>query len=97
MFLLLLSSCKTNKNTLIHRGYHNITARYNGYYYATESIKEGEDKIRTSYKYDYDQLLPVFLVPTNETAKATFPEFDKAIKKSSTCIQRHTIKDKKKW
>ena len=77
MFLLVLSGCKTNKNTLIHRGYHNITARYNGYYYATESIKEGEDKIRTSYKYDYDQLLPVFLVPTNESAKATFPEFDK--------------------
>lgn len=95
VLLILLSGCKTNKNTFVHRGYHNLTARYNGYYYATESIKDGEDKIRTSYKYDYDQYLPVFLVPTNETAKATFPEFDKAIKKSSNCIQRHTIKDKK--
>lgn len=93
--LLTVFGCKTNKNTFIHRGYHNLTARFNGYYYATESIKEGEDKIRTTYKYDYDQLLPVFLVPTNETAKSTFPEFDKAIKKSSNCIQRHTIKDKK--
>lgn len=93
--LLSVWGCKTNKNTFIHRGYHNLTARYNGYYYATESIKEGEDKIRKSYKYDYDRLLPVFLVPTNETAKSTFPEFDKAIKKSSNCIQRHTIKDKK--
>ncbi len=79
----------------MHRGYHNLTARFNGYYYATESIKDGEDKIRTGYKYDYDRLLPVYLVPTNETAKSTFPEFDKAIKKSSNCIQRHTIKDKK--
>ena len=93
--LVLLLGCKTNKNTFIHRGYHNLTARFNGYYYATESIKEGEEKIRTSYKYDYDRLLPVFLVPSNETAKSTFPEFDKAIKKSSNCIQRHTIKDKK--
>lgn len=92
---VLLSGCKTNKNTFIHRGYHNLTARYNGYYYATESIKEGEDKIRSTYKFDYDRLLPVYLVPTNETAKSTFPEFDKAIKKSSNCIQRHTIKDKK--
>lgn len=91
----ILSACKTNKNTFIHRGYHNLTARFNGYYYATESVKEGEEKIRTSYKYDYDRLLPVFLMPTNETAKSTFPEFDKAIKKSSNCIQRHTIKDKK--
>lgn len=95
LVLLSVWGCKTNKNTFIHRGYHNLTARYNGYYYATESIKEGEEKIRTTYKYDYDRLLPVFLVPTNETAKSTFPEFDKAIKKSSNCIQRHTIKDKK--
>ena len=94
--LILLSGCKTNKNTFIHRGYHNLTARFNGYYYATESIKEGEEKIRTGYKYDYDRLLPVYLVPTNESTKATFPEFDKAIKKSSNCITRHTIKDKKK-
>lgn len=93
--LLLLTGCKTNKNTFVHRGYHNLTARFNGYYYATESVKEGEEKIRSSYKYDYDRLLPVFLVPTNETAKSTFPEFDKALKKSSNCIQRHTIKDKK--
>jgi len=93
--LVILTGCKTNKNTFIHRGYHNLTARFNGYYYATESIKEGEFKIRESYKYDYDRLLPVFLVPTNESAKSTFPDFDKAIKKSSNCIQRHTIKDKK--
>jgi hypothetical protein len=95
LFLVVFSSCKTNKNTFIHRGYHNLTARFNGYYYATESIKEGEAKIRKDYKYDYDRLLPVFLVPSKETCKATFPEFDKAIKKSSNCIQRHTIKDKK--
>jgi len=93
-FIAFLSACKTNKNTFIHRGYHNLTARFNGYYYATESIKEGEFKIRTSYKYDYDQYLPVFINPSNLTVKATFPEFDKAIKKSSNCIQRHTIKDK---
>lgn len=93
-FLLLFLGCKTNKNTAVHRGYHNLTARFNGYYYATESIKEAEDKIRKSYKYDYDKLLPVYLIPTNETAKNTFPEFDKSIKKSTNCIQRHTIKDK---
>ena len=91
----LITGCKSNKNTFIHRGYHNLTARYNGYYYATESIKEGEEKIKSAYKYDYDKFLPVFLMPTNESAKATFPEFDKAIKKSTNCIQRHTIKDKK--
>ena len=95
LMLLVAVGCKTNKNTVLHRGFHNVTARFNGYYYATESVKEGETKIRDAYKYDYDKLLPVYLVPDKEAAKVTFPEFDKAIKKSSTCIQRHTIKDKK--
>ena len=93
-YLLVLPSCKTNKNTFVHRGYHNLTARFNGYYYATESIEDGEEVIRSTYKYDYDRLLPVFLIPDKNTAKLTFPEFDKAIKKSTNCIQRHTIKDK---
>lgn len=95
VLLLAFAACKTNKNTFVHRGYHNLTGRFNGYYYATESIKEGENKIRSDFKFDYDRLLPVFLVPTEETAKSTFPDFDKAIKKSSNAIQRHTIKDKK--
>ena len=73
LFVTFILGCKTNKNTFVHRGYHNLTARFNGYYYATESIKEGEDKIRKSYKYDYDALLPVYLTPNNESAKSTFP------------------------
>lgn len=93
--VLFFSSCKTNKNTVVHRAFHNMTARYNGYYYATESIKEGVEKIENANKDDYDKLLSVFVTPSNEAAKATFPEFDKAIKKSSLVIQRHTIRDKK--
>lgn len=79
----------------MHRGFHNMTARFNGYYWSTEAIKEGVYKIEKSHKEDYEKLLPVFIVPDNESAKATFPEFDKAIKKSSLVIQRHTIRDKK--
>lgn len=92
---MLFWSCGTHKNTFIHRGFHNLTARYNGYYWSTEAIKEGVYKIEGNNKDNYEKILPVFIVPTNESAKATFPDFDKAIKKSSLVIQRHTIKDKK--
>jgi len=92
---LLLGSCGTKKNTFVHRGYHNLTARFNGYYWSTDAIKEGVFKIEGTYKDNYEKVIPVFVMPTNETAKATFPDFDKAIKKSSMVIQRHTIKDKK--
>jgi len=93
--VLVFTSCGTKKNTVVHRGYHNLTARYNGYYWSTEAIKEGVYKIENANKENYDKVLPVYVIPSNENAKATFPDFDKAIKKSSLVIQRHTIKDKK--
>jgi tetratricopeptide (TPR) repeat protein len=90
-----LTSCSTKKNTVVSRAYHNVTARYNGYYYSGENIDEGVYKIEKANKDNFEKTLPIYIYPTPEKAKSTFPEFDKAIKKSSFCIQRHTIKDKK--
>jgi tetratricopeptide (TPR) repeat protein len=91
----LFLACSTKKNTVVSRTYHNITARYNGYYYSNESIGEGVYKIEKSYKDNFEKVLPVFIYPNPDKVKATFPDFDKAIKKSSLLIQRHAIKDKK--
>lgn len=93
--IALLASCSTKKNTMVSRTYHNITARYNGYYYSCVNIDDGIYKIERSHKENFEKVLPVFIYPSAEKAKNTFPEFDKAIKKSTFCIQRHTIKDKK--
>jgi tetratricopeptide (TPR) repeat protein len=93
--LVLLVSCSTKKNTLVHRFWHNMNTRFNGLFNSTESIKEGEYKIRTAHKDNFDDLLPVFVVPeSDEEAKKTYPEFDRAIKKASLMIQRHAIKEK---
>lgn len=93
---LILFSCSTKKNTVVSRAYHNLTARYNGYYYSTENIKEGIYKVKKAHKDNFEKILPVFIYPSSEKAKNTFAEFDKAIKKSSLCIQKHAIKDKNK-
>lgn len=77
------------------RAYHNLTARYNGYYYSNENLAEGIYKVEKGHKDNFDKILPIYIYPSNEKAKATFAEFDKAIKKSSLTIQRHAIKDKK--
>ncbi len=88
-------SCSTKKNAFPNRVYHDVTARYNGYYYSTESISDGEFKINKNNKDNFDKIIPVYVYPTPDKVKTTFPEFDKAIKKSSMCIQKHAIKDKK--
>ena len=91
----LVSACSTKKNTVVSRAYHNLTARFNGLYYSTVNIEEGVYKLEKSNKENYDKLLPVYIYPSQENYKATVPEFDKAIKKSSLSIQKHAIKDAK--
>ena len=76
----ILTSCSTKKNALVNRVYHDITARYNGYYYSCVSIDDGIFKVEKDNKDNFEKLLPVYIYPTPEKAKATFPDFDKAIK-----------------
>src|SRR6201993_3689954 len=94
-FIFLFAACTQYKNKLINRTYHDITLRYNVYFYARESLKDGIVKLEDAYKDDYTELLPVFKYGNKETCKAIFPEMDRAIKKASEGIQRHAIKDKK--
>ena len=72
-----------------------MTSRYNVYFYARESLNEGVQKLEKAHQDDYTKLLPIYIYGDNESAKAINPEMDRTIKKSSTCITRHAIKDKK--
>ena len=89
--LLVLSACTTTKDTKMHRGWHNMNSRYNGYFYARENNKEAIQKVEKDNKDDFTKLLPLFIYPSNESAKKYYADFDKTIKKSSTVIQRHAI------
>ncbi len=89
------SSCSTKKNTWLTRGYHRMNTRYNGYYYAREAIKDGVDKINKSYVDDYSVILPLFKYASKDNLKMSSADFDKAIKKCTSAIERHMITDKK--
>jgi tetratricopeptide (TPR) repeat protein len=90
----VFSACTTKKNTRVTRTYHNITSRYNGYFYARESMKDAADKIDKTYKDDYSTLLPLFPLPNTPETKSTFADYEKAIKKSTSVIERHAITSK---
>ncbi|CAN5300399.1 hypothetical protein BH09BAC5_BH09BAC5_00550 [soil metagenome] len=92
--LIIVGSCSTTKNTFVTRTYHNINSRYNGYFYARESIKDALDKIDKSYIDDYSQLLPLFRLPTTPETKGCFTDLEKAILKATTCIEHHAITTK---
>jgi tetratricopeptide (TPR) repeat protein len=90
-----LFGCATNKNTRVTRTYHRVNTRYNGYFYAREAIKDGVAKIDKSYVDDYSNILPLFKYAQKESLKMASGDMDKAIKKSTSAIERHMITDKK--
>lgn len=96
-----MGGCSTEKDTFVHRAYHNTTARYNGYYYAELSINKGLEKIREEYEEDYSVIIPVFDDGDESSASVAYPEMDRAIKKLSKVIDRHSMeirgKQKCKW
>jgi TolA-binding protein len=94
--LVFIAGCSTKRNTFVTRTFHNTTARFNGYFYANESVKEGVARLEKNHKDDFTQIIPVFIYPTPDEAKGLFPDMDKAIKKLSLVIQRHTITTKSK-
>jgi tetratricopeptide (TPR) repeat protein len=95
LLALILSACKTNKNTFMHRGWHNMNARFNGYFYSRENMKETVKKVEKANRDDFSKIVPLFVYPNNTTAKNYYGDFDKSIKKSSVVIQRHAIVNKK--
>ncbi len=93
--MLIVAACSTTKNTFVTRTYHNINARYNGYFYARESMKDANEKVERGYIDDYSQLLPLFRLPNTPETKGSFTDLEKAIKKSTMVIERHAITNSK--
>ena len=94
--LAFFFGCSPKKNKWPNKAYHNITTRYNIYFNGRESLKEGIAKIRASHKEDYNSILPLYIYGDESAAQAVYPEMDRAIKKASKGIQRHSMFIKKK-
>ena len=96
ILIMLLSSCSTKKNRWVNRKYHNTTAKYNGYFNGKESIKKGLNKINENSEDDYSQIITVFKEKDLSASKSAHSYMDKAIRKGSVVIQRHSMKIKGK-
>lgn len=88
---LLLLACSTDKNTLINRTYHSTTARYNGYFNATELLNMSMKTYRNSRKEDFDSLLPVNPLPNDQEVLGLYPAIDTAIVKCTKVITNHAM------
>ncbi|MBK9190768.1 MAG: hypothetical protein IPM77_04220 [Crocinitomicaceae bacterium] len=90
-FLFGVSSCSTEKDAAINRGYHNMTARFNGYYNAGVVTETALTGYRGTFVDEYYQIIPLEVYPTEKDAQALSPEMDRAIEKCEREILRHSM------
>lgn len=84
-------SCSQQKNTIIHRGYHNLTSHYNGFFNGRLALQDAHRKMKEGYAEDYTNLLPIFIYTKEEVVQPVYPELDRAIAKTSLVIDRHSM------
>ncbi len=87
----ILAGCSTKKNTPVSRAYHNVSARYNVYFNAKESLKAGLQRIDLSISDDYTRILPIFKSTLPEAAKVATSEMEVTIAKCNKLIALHSI------
>jgi len=94
--MVWFSACSTEKNAAVNKGYHNMTAHYNGYFNAREIIKESLKVFREGYKEDYSAILPIYLYADEKAASTLYTDMDRAITKTSTVITKHSMPNPEK-
>lgn len=68
-----------------------MNAHYNGYFNATELIRQSMDTYKDSREEDYYGLLDINPVPSEEEVVAMYPAIDTAIAKCKKVIQNHSM------
>ena len=89
--MLIFSSCKTTKNRFLNKAYHKTTTRYNWYFNALQSFNSAVNKIESTHKDDFNELLTIYPLGTEKDAQSVAPQLDKALKKCALAISKHSM------
>ena len=99
--VLIIGGCSTKRNTFTRRAYHNLTSHYNVYWNGEHSLQEGDQQLKTTVVDDYTKILRVYNYGTKQEAMALNSQMDRALQKTSVCVQKHSMKfngkERVKW
>jgi uncharacterized protein HemY len=88
---LILSACSTERNTLLSRSYHGLTAKYNGHWNAQELLKVSFKTFNDNYEDNFYELIPLEILPNATEVKGLYPAIDTAISKCTKVIGNHSM------
>ncbi len=91
VFLGQACSVQKSRNDVSKTGlfYHNLTAKYNGYFNAKELLDLSEDALVEQYRDNYTRILELYEYNGVENAATATANLDIAVKKASTVINLH--------
>jgi tetratricopeptide (TPR) repeat protein len=89
--MTLLQACSTEKDAPLNKGYHNMTARYNGYFNARMIMQESMESYRIAATEDYTKILPLDLFPGKEEIPMIQEKYETALEKCEKVIFRHSM------
>ncbi len=75
------------------KGYQNMTARYNGYFYADLRLNEVMKAIDDGYEYNYNDILKIYPEIDSGVINGNKSKLEDAFKKASQVIEWHKSSD----
>ncbi len=91
-----MASCSKEHNSLLNKGYHALTTRYNVFFNGNEKLKESEQKLYAGTVDDYQQIISVFPNGNESSSKEVSSLLEISIQKASKGIDRHSMRFKLK-
>ena len=91
-YCVLFEGCSTDKDTLINRQYHTLTAHFNVFFNGNESFNLGVSAINDKYKENYDEILPIYRYGDDKVLAPGKTYMETAQKKATKTIQKHEIR-----
>ncbi len=85
----VLIGCAPGRKNPVSKTFHNTTAHYNAYFIANENVKAIEASLNSSYQWNYNKVLPVYIKFDTTDTKAFEDQLKEIIEKASIAIQRH--------
>jgi outer membrane protein assembly factor BamD (BamD/ComL family) len=75
------------------KGYQNLTAKYNGYYYANLRVEEVEQALDDAHPYNYNEILKIYTDIDSAVIESNKAKLDDAFIKASQLVDWHSASD----
>lgn len=75
------------------KGYQNLTAKYNSYYYANLRIQEVEQALDDAHPYNYNDILKIYPDIDSAVIESNKAKLDDAFTKASQLVDWHSASD----